>query len=47
MSLHTLKGFLDFAFMDARLENPASRRFVVANRTRIKQAFLLSTGYES
>ena len=47
MSLHTLKGFLDFVFADARSENPASQRLVVANWTRITEAFLLSSGYES
>ena len=47
MSLHTLRQFLDFVFMDARSENPASQRWVVANRTRIMEGFLLSSGYVS
>ena len=47
MSLHTLRWFLDFVFMDARPENLASQRQVVANWTTITEAFLLKSVYES
>ena len=32
MPLHTLRRFLDFVFINARSENPASQRQVVANQ---------------